>query len=168
MAITTSITSSSPAVFSTIPSLKTQPQSSPPIHSSSKFTSASLVISNEAVVLASAAVQAAREAVALVYGSGEVWFGSESGDNDLVARRKKRRKRRKGSVDCLDLEEERHGPCERVSFEPVVSNGCLSTIEEAEFCLCLKVWIMQFVDLNSLNYHSIFFLQLMIWPCHSI
>ncbi|EEF44576.1 RNA polymerase sigma factor rpoD, putative [Ricinus communis] len=130
MAITTTIT---------IPSLNFQhPSSSSSYYSSCKF-SASLAVSNEAlsmaaateaVALASAAVEAAKEAVTLVSLSGE------SG-NSLVARRKKRRKRRKGFIECLKVEEERDDQCEGALFQPV-NNGYLSSIEEAEFCLCLK------------------------------
>ncbi|KAJ9158836.1 hypothetical protein P3X46_024382 [Hevea brasiliensis] len=146
MAITTtvSLSSSSPTVFSTIRSLNIQhppPPSSPLASSFCKFgvrfvsNEADLTIDSatQAVALASAAVQAAREAVELVSGSGNEM--GRDGSGELVARRKKRRKRRKG-FDCLEVEE-KGGQCEGDLFEPL-NCGYLSPIEEEEFCLSLQ------------------------------
>lgn len=147
MAITAtiSLSSSSPTVFSAIPSLNIQhppPSSSPLASSFGKF--GVKLVSNEAdlttasatqaLALAGAAVQAAREAVELVSGCGNEM--GKYGSGELIARRKKRRKRRKG-FDCLKVED-KDGQCDGGLLQP--SNfGYLSPIEEEEFCLCHQV-----------------------------
>lgn len=135
----------------TFPTLKTHHSLQPTLPSiSSKYgtnlvSSDALVIAaaTEAVALANAAVEAARDAVAV---SGKEWpFGeSENGmvrdkSKGLDLRRKRRRKRRK-SLGCM--EEENHSNCspQRLLVGSGKS-GFLSSSEEAELCLCLKVHI---------------------------
>ncbi|XP_050212043.1 RNA polymerase sigma factor sigD, chloroplastic [Mercurialis annua] len=120
MAITT-------ATAITIPSLKLQHPSLQ--YSSLKLTAAipipipiisteTVSISAETVALPSAAVQAV--------------------EDDVVARRKKRRKRRRGLVQILNLEGERDDQCQKTLFQCVDNNRFLSSVEEAELCICLK------------------------------
>ena len=152
MAITTICSSPTHSpTLPTISSLKTHHPLQPQLHvstSSTKFDSN--IVSNdalviaaalEAVTLAQAAAQAARNAVLAAAEIGEVWSGRES-DNVLVGdgnggfgvRRKRRRKRRRGL-------EEKIGESWRISSGSVKS-GKSSPREEAEFCLCLKVGLL--------------------------
>ncbi|XP_060669990.1 RNA polymerase sigma factor sigD, chloroplastic isoform X2 [Ziziphus jujuba] len=150
MAITTSLCSPpnhSPTLptfsISNLPSFQPQSSSS---SSSSKFgvnlvsnDALILAAAAEAVTLARAAVNAAREAVeeSAAGVGGEVWIyrdGSEA--NGLVMRRTRRRKRRK-NLELLDLEEK--GYFENKSFSSgSVKSGYLSRREEVDCCLSLK------------------------------
>lgn len=100
-----------------------------------------LVIAAEAVALAHAAAQAARDAVLAADEIGEVWSDRESdnvlvrdGSGGLGVRRKRRRRRRNGM-------EEKIGESWRISSGSLKS-GNLSPREEAELCLCLKVGLL--------------------------
>lgn len=92
------------------------------------------------MALANAAVEAAREAVSAAAELGKEWHLRESDDVMSVGidmRRKRRRKKRK-SLGCM--EEENQNICLRQS--PSVKSGTsgfLSSKEEAELCLSLKV-----------------------------
>uniref|UniRef100_A0A2N9HSK8 Uncharacterized protein n=1 Tax=Fagus sylvatica TaxID=28930 RepID=A0A2N9HSK8_FAGSY len=150
MAITTICSSPTHSpTLPTISSIKTHHPLQPQLHvssSSTKFGSNivfndALVIAAaaEAVALARAAAQAAREAVLAAAGIDGVWSGRES-ENGLVSdgsggfgvRRKRRRKRRKG------LEEKVGENWRMSSGTGTVKSGNLSPREEAELCLCLK------------------------------
>jgi hypothetical protein len=141
MAITSicsSPTHSSPTL-PTISALKTHHplQLHVPVSSSSTKFGSNLVSNDalviaaaaQAVALARAASQAARDAVLAAAESGEVWSGRES-DNGLV--KGVRRRRRKNWL------EEKNGISSRSSSGSVKSRK-LSRREEAELCLCLKV-----------------------------
>ncbi|KAM3733902.1 hypothetical protein ACB098_11G173000 [Castanea mollissima] len=146
MAITTICSSPTHSpTLPTISSLKTHHPLQPQLHvstSSTKFGSNivsndALVIAAEAVALAHAAAQAARDAVLAADEIGEVWSDRESdnvlvrdGSGGLGVRRKRRRRRRNGM-------EEKIGESWRISSGSLKS-GNLSPREEAELCLCLK------------------------------
>lgn len=152
MAITTICSSPTHSpTLPTISSLRTHHPLQPQLHvstSSTKF--GSNIVSNdalviaaaaEAVALAHAAAQAARDAVLAAAEIGEVWSDKESdnvlvrdGSSGLGVRRKRRRRRRKGM-------EEKIGESWRISSGSVMS-GNLSPREEAELCLCLKVGLL--------------------------
>ncbi|KAB1224970.1 RNA polymerase sigma factor sigD, chloroplastic [Morella rubra] len=146
MAVTTIC--SSPAHSTTLPaisSLKTHQPLQPhiPVSSFSSTKFGTNLVSNDAlllagaaqaVALARAAVQAAKEAVLAAAETGEVWSGRESG-NGLVKDGcdggiRRRRRRRKGV-------EEKNGVSWRISRGSVKSRY-LSPGEEVELCLCLK------------------------------
>lgn len=149
MAITTICSSPTHSpTLPTISSLKTHHPLQPQLHvptSSTKF--GSNIVSNdalviaaaaEAVALAHAAAQAARDAVLAAAEIGEVWSDKES-DNVLVRDGSsglgvRRRRRRKGM-------EEKIGESWRISSGSV-KPGNLSPREEAELCLCLKVGLL--------------------------
>lgn len=113
-----------------------------------------LAAAAEAVTLARAAVNAAREAAeeSAAGVGGEVWIyrdGSEG--NGLVMRRTRRRKRRK-NLELLDLEEK--GYFENKSFSSgSVKSGYLSRREEVDCCLSLKVPVSQCCSFSN----SLFF-----------
>lgn len=155
MAVTTIC--SSPAHSTTLPaisSLKTHQPLQPhiPVSSFSSTKFGTNLVSNDAlllagpaqaVALARAAVQAAKEAVMAAAETGEVWSGRESG-NGLVKDGcdggiRRRRRRRKGV-------EEKNGVSWRISRGSVKSRY-LSPGEEVELCLCLKVGLLNFVEL---------------------
>ncbi|KAK2637008.1 hypothetical protein Ddye_031800 [Dipteronia dyeriana] len=142
----TTICSSPP----TLPSLKTlHVPLSPSLSSSSSSSSSSNkfsvnLVSNEALAviasaaeavgLASAAVHAAREAVALARGDEEVWFGGES-DNEVEVRRRRRKKRTEG----YEEKGSGGGGCRRGGgLLKSKKSWHLNSSEEAEICLSLK------------------------------
>lgn len=126
----------------TISALKTHHPLQPhvPVSSSSTKFGSNLVSNDalliaaaaQAVALAHAASQAARDAVLAAAEDGEVWSGRES-DNGLV-RGVRRRRRRKWL-------EEKSGVSWRSSSGSVKSKK-LSPREEAQLCLCLKVCLL--------------------------
>ncbi|KAL5760411.1 hypothetical protein ACOSP7_018922 [Xanthoceras sorbifolium] len=130
----------------TVPSLKTLHVPLPPSlpSSSSKYFNINLVSNEEALTavtasaaeamaLASAAVQAAKEAAALARGDEEVvWFGGESGNVVEMMRRRRRKKRIRG---CEERESSGGGSGLVKSKKKSLY---LSPSEEAEICLCLK------------------------------
>nr|AKC88710.1 sigma factor [Hypseocharis bilobata] len=151
MAIAT-VCSSSPSCSPTLPtislsSFKTHHHQSIP-STPSKF--AVNLVSNEpltiaeaaeAVALASASLEAAREAAMVAYESGEVglccgegWGELERNESDwLKARMTRRRKRRKRLEGRENGEEDEEVPLIRS-----VKSGHLTPKQEAEFCMCLK------------------------------
>lgn len=142
MAITR-ICSSSPT-HSTLPSLKTPHSLLPPSRSSSSCSNKSAnTVSNgvlliaesatEAVALASAAVRAAREAVALARGVEENWF--DGGCQNMVKVRRKSR-RKKMMKQCEFFNEEFGAVDDLLKSKKSLH---LSPSEEAEICLCLQV-----------------------------
>ncbi|KAK1552817.1 hypothetical protein Q3G72_023896 [Acer saccharum] len=152
MAITT-ICSSPP----TLPSLKTLHVPLPPSLSSSSSSSSSCsnkfsvnLVSNEAlaviasaaeaVALSSAAVHAAREAVALARGDEEVWFGGESDNEVEVRRRRRRRKKRTEGYEEKGSGGGGGGGGGRRGGGLLKSKKSwhLNSSEEAEICLSLK------------------------------
>uniref|UniRef100_A0A2P2L063 RNA polymerase sigma factor sigDic isoform X1 n=1 Tax=Rhizophora mucronata TaxID=61149 RepID=A0A2P2L063_RHIMU len=155
MAMTTTTTTTT-TICSTISPLKSpctslQPPSVSSSSSSWKFgtnllskEAVTIAAANEAVVLARAAVKVARDAVALASLTEEVWFDGEGGRgverdgrSDLMFRRKKRRKRRKG-FGRLEVDDRKDGQCQRlVMYEPVQSEY-FGWPEEAELCLRLQ------------------------------
>ncbi|KAA8515643.1 hypothetical protein F0562_018746 [Nyssa sinensis] len=117
--------------------------------SSSKFGSGlvsddalTIAAAAEALVLATAAAQAARDAVDSIYEIGEIVQYRES-ENELERDGKKvsggRRKRmqRRKALEYRDTEVKRNGECKQVSFRHAKS-GFLTPKEEAEYSLCLK------------------------------
>ncbi|KAJ4711579.1 RNA polymerase sigma factor [Melia azedarach] len=141
MAITR-ICSSSPT-HSTLPSLKTPHSLLPPSRSSSSCSNKSAnTVSNgvlliaesatEAVALASAAVRAAREAVALARGVEENWF--DGGCQNMVKVRRKSR-RKKMMKQCEFFNEEFGAVDDLLKSKKSLH---LSPSEEAEICLCLQ------------------------------
>lgn len=100
----------------------------------------------EALALARAAAEAAREAVALAsagVGEGYCWSDWEERSGSgcgLGKRRKKRRKRRRGKEihELSEREDSNNVGEEKVSIGSVKS-GFLSSREEAELCMCIKV-----------------------------
>ncbi|XP_061366141.1 RNA polymerase sigma factor sigD, chloroplastic [Gastrolobium bilobum] len=102
-----------------------------------------IAAAKEAVALANAAVEAAKDAVSVAAGSGKEWPFGES-ENGVVSdrsigmdmRRKRRRKRRK-SLEYLEEENQNKCSVQRLLVGSVKS-GFLSSRDEAELCLCLK------------------------------
>ncbi|KAM1049466.1 hypothetical protein ACFX2C_028567 [Malus domestica] len=151
MAITSSICSSTnqPPTLPTLP-LKTHHPLQlhfPPLSSSSSSKYGASLVSNDALVvaaaaealaLARAALEAARDAAAARDEIVKAWSCRESGNGSggLVMRRKRARKRRKG-LEGLDEERERGVGDGKLSFG-LVRCGHLSSKEEAECCLSLK------------------------------
>ncbi|KAJ7982246.1 RNA polymerase sigma factor [Quillaja saponaria] len=102
-----------------------------------------IAAATEAVDLASASVQAARDAVLGATGVEEIWSCrdidnglDENGTNGLGVRRKRRRIRRK-RLRFMEVEEDRNGSEQRV-LNWTVKSRYFSPREEAELCLCLK------------------------------
>ncbi|KAI4323454.1 hypothetical protein L6164_023057 [Bauhinia variegata] len=133
------------------PSLKThhslQPtsptSSSSPNFNANLISSDVLVLAVEAVALASAAVEAARDAVSVASEVGIVGCFGDCENNmvkdagmGLEMRRKKRRKRRKG-LEFMEEENESSHSEQRVLVGSGKS-GFLSSRQEAELCLFLK------------------------------
>ncbi|KAK9283540.1 hypothetical protein L1049_011787 [Liquidambar formosana] len=136
-----------------VSTLKTLHSLQPPtISTSSSFSSKfnlglvsddAVVIANaaEAVALASAGVQAARDALSSASATGDILVYEESengserdGSNVVGVRRRKRRKRRKGSEST---EENWEGEDQQVLFRSAKA-GYLTRKEEAELSMCLK------------------------------
>lgn len=131
-----------------------------PSSSSSPKLSANLVSGDalsiaeaaEAIALANAAVEAARDAVSIALRignngeNGGVWDGNEG----LEVRRKRRRKRRKG-LGFFDEEERQRNYSEQRILIGSAKSGYLSSKEEAELCLSLKVMELLIHDLLEID-----------------
>ncbi|KAK7243421.1 hypothetical protein RIF29_38217 [Crotalaria pallida] len=139
----------------TFPTLKTHHSLQTTLPSTSSKYATTLVPSDalviaaatEAVALANAAVEAARDAVAVSVSAGiaKEWPFGESEDLmvrdnksiGLDLRRKRRRKRRK-SFGCIDDEENHSISSSDRLLVRSIKSGFLSSRQEAELCLCLK------------------------------
>lgn len=110
-----------------------------------------IAAATEAVALANAAVEAARDAVSAAAGIGKGWPFGES-ENGVVVRdrsigfdlrRKRRRRKRRKDLGCLEEEENQiQNNCSRLKLlVGSATAGFLSSTEEAELCLGLKVYI---------------------------
>ncbi|XP_019427571.1 PREDICTED: RNA polymerase sigma factor sigD, chloroplastic [Lupinus angustifolius] len=153
MAIITTICSSSSHshILPTMsfPTLKTHHSLQPTLPcttTSSKYganfisSDALVIAATEAVAVANAAVEVARDVVDVSEAGGiaKEWPFRDRSSIGLDLRRKKRRKRRK-SLECMEEEEEIYSNSlpDRLSIRSRKS-GILSSREEAELCLCLK------------------------------
>jgi hypothetical protein len=144
----------------TFPSLKTHHSLQPTLHvTPSKFgtnlvySDASVTVAaTEAVTLVNTVVDAARKTAVAGIENGvvrEKFIGSDD------MRRKRRRKRRKNLGCVMEEESIQNNFLWQKHVVGSVTSGFLSSIEEAELCLCLKVYVVNTILFYILYYNKI-------------
>jgi hypothetical protein len=144
----------------TFPSLKTHHSLQPTLPvTPSKFgtnlvySDASVTVAaTEAVTLVNTVVDAARKTAVAGIENGvvrEKFIGSDD------MRRKRRRKRRKNLGCVMEEESIQNNFLWQKHVVGSVTSGFLSSIEEAELCLCLKVYVVNMILFYILYYNKI-------------
>ena len=104
-----------------------------------------IAAATEAVALANAAVEAARDAVSAAAGIGKEWPFGDSEHDEMVRDRRigldmrtKRRRKRRKSLGSIEVENQKNCSAKTL-LVGYGKYGSMSSKDEAKLCLCLKV-----------------------------